>query len=101
MPRNPDHIIATYIVANRRNGTIYTGVTSNLSRRIYEHREGLVPGFTLTYGCKKLVWYERYELITNAIGREKRIKKYRRAWKLNLIEATNPHWVDLYNLLNN
>ena len=101
MGRNPDHIIATYIVANRRSGTIYTGVTSNLARRIYEHREGLIPGFTLKYGCKMLVWYERFELITNAIGREKRIKKYPRAWKLNLIEAKNPHWVDLYHPLNN
>jgi putative endonuclease len=99
--RDPDHIIATYIVANRRNGTIYTGVTSNLARRIYEHREGLIPGFTLKYGCKTLVWYERFELITNAIHCEKLIKKYPRTWKLNLIEAKNPHWVDLYNLLNN
>jgi len=78
MARNPEHIIAVYMVANRRNGTIYTGVTSNLSRRIYEHGEGLIPGFTLKYGCKTLVWYERFELVTNAIGREKRIKKYPR-----------------------
>jgi putative endonuclease len=99
MGRNPDHIIAVYIVANRRNGTLYTGVTSNLSRRIYEHREGLTPGFTLEYGCKQLVWYERFELIANAIRRETRIKKYPRAWKINLIEAANPHWVDLYYLL--
>jgi putative endonuclease len=98
--RNPDHIIAVYIVANRRNGTIYTGVTSNLARRILEHREGLLPGFTARYGCKKLVWYQPHESITAAIQREKRIKKYPRAWKLNLIEAANPHLVDLYNLLN-
>jgi putative endonuclease len=101
MGRDPDRIIAVYILANRRNGTIYTGVTGDLARRIYEHREGLTPGFTLTYGCKKLVWYERHELVTGAIRHEKRIKKYPRAWKLNLIEAANPHWIDLYNLLNN
>jgi putative endonuclease len=101
MRRNPDHVIAVYIVANRRNGTIYTGVTSDLARRIHEHRTGLIPGFTLTRGCKSLVWYERHDLISEAIRREKRLKKYCRAWKINLIEAANPHWIDLYNLLNN
>jgi putative endonuclease len=101
MARNPDHIIAVYIMANRRNGTLYAGVTSHLARRAFEHREGLIPGFTKRYGCKKLVWYERFELVTRAIAREKRIKKYPRVWKLNLIEARNPYWVDLYYLLNN
>ena len=93
--------IAVYIMANRRNGTLYTGVTGDLARRIYEHREGLMPGFTKTYGVKKLVWYQPHESIATAIQREKRIKKYPRQWKINLIEEINPHWVDLYNLLNN
>ena len=100
MARDPDNIIAVYIMANRRNGTLYTGVTSDLARRAYEHREGLLPGFSQKYGCKKLVWYESFELITNAIAREKRIKKYPRAWKRNLIEDKNPYWLDLYNILN-
>ena len=101
MTRDPDNTIAVYIMANRRNGTIYTGVTSDLARRVYEHREGLYRGFTKTYGVKKLVWYQPHDSITAAIQREKRIKKYPRQWKLNLIEERNPHWVDLYNLLNN
>jgi putative endonuclease len=101
MARDPDNTIAVYIMANRRNGTIYTGVTSDLARRVYEHREGLYRGFTKTYGVKKLVWYQPHDSITAAIQREKRIKKYPRQWKLNLIEERNPHWVDLYNLLNN
>ena len=88
-------------MANRRNGTLYTGVTSDLARRIFEHREGLNPGFTKTYGLKTLVWYQSFEDIGNAIHREKRIKKWPRRWKLNLIEALNPHWLDLYHRLNN
>jgi putative endonuclease len=92
---------AVYIMANRRNGTLYIGVTNDIARRAYEHREGLLPGFTRTYGLKKLVWYEPFEDIGLAIRREKRLKKYPRQWKINLIEARNPHWVDLYNLLNN
>jgi len=76
-------------------------VTSNLSRRVFEHREGMLPGFTRTYGVKTLAWYKRHDLITSAIHREKRFKKYSRQWKINLIEARNPYWVDLYNLINN
>jgi len=94
-------LIAVYIMASRRNGTLYTGVTSDLARRAYEHREGLLPGFTSTYGVKKLVYYEPFEDIGLAIRREKRIKKYPRQWKINLIEGQNPHWLDLYNVLNN
>jgi putative endonuclease len=101
MSRDPDHIIAVYIMASRRNGTLYTGVTGNLARRVYEHREGLLPGFTLTYGVKTLVGYQRHESVVAAIHREKRIKKYPRLWKLSLIEERNPHWIDLYYLLNN
>jgi putative endonuclease len=87
-------------MANRRNGTLYVGVTNSLARRVYEHREGLLPGFTRTYGLKTLVYYEPYDSIASAIHREKRLKKYPRQWKINLIEARNPHWLDLYNQLN-
>lgn len=85
-----------YIVASRRNGTLYTGVTSNLWQRAFQHREGIVPGFTARYGCKLLVWYERYDLMTEAIAREKQIKAGSRRKKLALIEAMNPLWRDLY-----
>lgn len=85
-----------YIVASGRNGTLYTGVTSNLSQRAFQHREGIVPGFTARYGCKRLVWYERYDLMTEAIAREKQIKAGSRRKKLALIEAMNPLWRDLY-----
>jgi putative endonuclease len=87
---------AVYIVTNKRNGTLYTGVTSDLPRRFSEHREGLVPGFTIRYGCKLVVWYERYEDIANAILREKQLKAGSRKKKLALIEAENPAWLDLF-----
>lgn len=87
---------AVYIMASRKHGTIYIGVTSDLPRRISQHREGLRPGFTEKYGVKRLVWFERYETITAAIKREKALKKYRREWKINLIERDNPHWNDLF-----
>lgn len=93
-------IIAAYIMASARNGTLYTGVTSDLARRAYEHREGALPGFTRRYGVKLLVWYEVFELITEAMRREPTIKGYPRRWKLNLIEAENPDWADLYERLN-
>jgi putative endonuclease len=89
-----------YILASRRNGTLYTGVTSDLVRRVYEHREDLIPGFTKDYGVKLLVWYERHEDIESAILREKRIKEWQRAWKIRRIEALNPDWRDLYPELN-
>ncbi len=85
-----------YIVASRRNGTIYIGVTSNLLKRAWEHREGVADGFTTRYGCKSLVWFERCETIEAAITREKQLKEWRRAWKLRLIEAVNPNWDDLF-----
>ena len=87
---------AVYIMANKRNGTIYTGVTSNLSRRAWEHREALVSGFTARYGCKLLVWLEYYDSMQDAIAREKQIKAGSRKKKLTLIEASNPAWRDLY-----
>jgi predicted GIY-YIG superfamily endonuclease len=89
-----------YIMASRRNGTLHTGVTSNLSRRAYEHREGLVSGFTSEYDCKLLVWYEHHERMDDAIAREKQIKGGSRKMKLALIEKFNPDWKDLYGSLS-
>src|ERR1043166_3894930 len=85
-----------YIPASRIGGTLYIGVTNDLVRRIYEHRSNLVPGFTSQYGVHKLVYYEPYSDIESAIRREKRLKKWKRAWKIQLIEQTNPNWDDLY-----
>ena len=85
-----------YMMANQRNGTLYVGVTSDLPKRGYQHRSGLVSGFTKTYGCKLLVWYEVHETMESAILREKQIKAGSRAKKLTLIEALNPEWRDLY-----
>jgi putative endonuclease len=84
-----------YLVASKRNGTLYTGVTSNLLARIHQHREGADRGFTRKYGVKLLVWFEQHPTMESAITREKRIKKWNRAWKLELIEAANPDWRDL------
>ncbi len=94
-----DGTIAVYIMASGRHGTIYIGVTSDLTRRIYEHREGLIAGFSKDYGCKQLVWYEAFDLMTDAIQREKTLKHWVRAWKVNLIERENPYWDDLYESL--
>jgi putative endonuclease len=88
-----------YIVASKRQGTLYTGVTSNLPRRAFEHREGLVKGFSAKYGCTILVWYELHETMIAAITREKQIKAGSRAKKLALVEALNPEWKDLYDTL--
>ena len=90
---------AVYIMANRRNGTLYTGVTSDLARRAFEHREARKKGFAQRYGCKLLVWYEHYDSIVDAIMREKQLKAGSRAKKLALIEAMNPLWRDLYEEL--
>jgi putative endonuclease len=88
-----------YIMANKRNGTLYIGVTSDLIKRAYEHREGLAAGFSNRYGCKMLVWYEPHETMTSAICREKQLKAGSRKRKLALIEALNPDWQDLYETL--
>ena len=88
-----------YILASRRNGTLYIGVTSNLVRRIHEHREGLGDGFTKRYGVKRLVYFEAYDDIARAIQREKTMKHWSRAWKLELIESRNPDWDDLYDTI--
>ena len=87
---------AVYIMASRRNGTLYVGVTSNLVQRAYQHREAMIDGFTKRYGCKLLVWFELHSTMENAILREKQIKAGSRMRKLALIESANPHWRDLY-----
>lgn len=84
-----------YLLASRRNGTLYIGVTSHLGQRIHQHREGLIPGFTREYGATMLVWFEQHATTESAILREKRIKKWNRAWKLELIESANPERRDL------
>ena len=89
-----------YILSNRRNGTLYVGVTSNLSLRIWQHREGRGGEFTSKYGLTRLVYYEHYPDIRDAIQRESTMKHWRRAWKVRLIHAMNPTWDDLYELLN-
>ncbi|MBS1174953.1 MAG: Excinuclease subunit domain protein [Burkholderiaceae bacterium] len=88
---------AVYILASERNGTLYIGVTSNLPQRIWQHREGLVEGFTNRYSVKMLVWYEMHESMESAIMREKALKKWRREWKLELIEQNNAQWRDLWD----
>jgi len=85
-----------YILASKKNGTLYTGVTNNLLKRVYEHKQNLVPGFTRKYNVHRLVCYEEFTDIHSAIAREKRMKKWRRQWKVNLIEEANPDWEDLY-----
>jgi len=87
---------AVYIMASRRNGTVYVGVTSNLPQRVWQHREGTFGGFTKRYGCKMLVWFELHGTMESAILREKQIKAGSRARKLALIEADNPTWRDRY-----
>jgi putative endonuclease len=89
-----------YILASARNGTLYIGVTNDLARRCCEHREGRVPGFTKKYAVNRLVHVEPFADIGFAIQREKRLKKWNRRWKLELIEKTNPQWRDLYQRLN-
>ena len=87
---------AVYILASQRNGTLYVGVTSALVKRAWEHREGVVDGFSKEYGVKNLVWYELHDNAESAITREKQIKKWNRIWKLSMIEERNPEWRDLF-----
>ena len=93
MARELDPVV--YLLASRRNGTLYAGVTSNLMQRITQHRENLLGGFTAEHGVKMLVWFEQHADMDHAIRREKQIKKWLRAWKLDLIEQGNPDWRDL------
>ena len=88
--------IAVYRLASGRNGTLYIGVTSRLLGRVWKHREEVFGGFTAKYGVKRLVWFEQHDLMTTALQREKSLKRWPRAWKINLIERDNPHWDDLY-----
>lgn len=88
-----------YILASRQNGTLYIGVTSDLIKRIWEHKNGLAEGFTKHYSVHDLVWYEVHDFMESAIKREKAIKEWKRSWKLELIEKENPKWLDLYDRL--
>ena len=89
-----------YILASKRNGTLYIGVTANLNERVWNHKQKAVPGFTRQYDVDKLVYYARFERIEDAIAEEKRLKNWKRAWKIALIERDNPDWNDLYETLN-
>ena len=88
-----------YLLASKRDGTLYTGVTSDLVGRVWEHKQHSVKGFTSKYAVTRLVWYEMHETMESAIRREKAIKNWKRAWKINVIEAANPQWRDLYHEL--
>ena len=88
-----------YILASKRNGTLYIGITSDLIKRTWQHKNGLVKGFSKQYGLKTLVYFEAYQNVEEAILREKRLKKWNREWKIKLIEKTNPDWKDLYQRL--
>jgi putative endonuclease len=88
---------AVYILASERNGTLYIGVTSDLVKRIWEYKNNLVKGFTQRYNVHNIVWYELHESMNSAIEREKQMKEWKRAWKLKLIEKSNPNWNDLYD----
>lgn len=90
-----DRVYCVYILASGRNGTLYVGVTSRLGERVWEHQQEVVKGFTEKYGVHRLVWYEVHATAESAILREKQIKKWNRAWKMQLIEAANPYWSDL------
>jgi len=95
MERQP----CVYLLASKRNGTLYTGVTSSLVKRIWEHKNNLAEGFTSKYGVHTLVWYEVHATMESAIQREKAIKNWKRAWKIKIVEETNPRWCDLYHNL--
>jgi putative endonuclease len=91
-PKQP----AVYMMASRERGTLYIGVTGNLRLRVWQHRQGLIEGFTTRYGVKHLVWFEFHLDFVSAIKREKQLKKWNRAWKLELVESSNTHWRDLW-----
>jgi putative endonuclease len=94
--QEPSMSFFVYILASRKNGTLYIGMTDNLARRVWEHRTGTVPGFTKKYGVHLLIWYEVHESRETAFVRERQLKKWNRAWKLELIERVNPDWRDLF-----
>ena len=95
--RNVEKIPAVYILASKRRGTLYTGVTSSLAQRVWQHKNDLVEGFTTRYGVHRLVWYETHPTMESAITREKQLKSWHRRWKVRLIEEMNYDWVDLYS----
>ena len=100
MPQHTSRMTGyVYIVTNQKNGTLYIGVTSDLARRAFEHREGLTPGFSSKYGCSRLGWYEEHFDIRDAIQRETSLKRWYRKWKIELIEQMNPDWRDLHHEL--
>jgi putative endonuclease len=88
-----------YVLASKRNGTLYVGVTSNLIKRVWEHKHHFAAGFTQKYSVDRLVWYELHETMASAISREKAIKNWKRSWKIRIIEAVNPEWRELYHEL--
>ncbi len=92
-----ERLPCVYLLASGRNGTLYVGVTSNLIKRVWEHKHHAAKGFTSKYGVHALVWYEVHETMESAIYREKAIKNWKRSWKINVIESTNPQWRDLYD----
>jgi putative endonuclease len=89
-----------YLLSNKPYGTLYVGVTSDLVARVWQHKTKAVAGFTSRYSADRLVWFERHETAETAIRREKQIKEWKRAWKINMIERDNPHWIDLYSGLS-
>jgi putative endonuclease len=95
-----EHSYWVYILASRLGGTLYIGVTNNLVRRVYQHRTGVPAGFTTEYGVRRLVYFEQHTDIEAAIRREKRLKRWNRAWKIRLIEENNPNWDDLYSQIS-
>ena len=97
--QSPSFQPCVYILANDRNGTLYVGVTSDLIKRVHEHKTGAVSGFTRRYQVHQLVWFEQHATMESAIAREKTIKAWRRKWKLELIERQNPYWHDLHHAL--
>ncbi len=96
MPRQPRHP-CVYILTSSRNGTLYVGVTSDLIQRVWQHRNGFIEGFTKQHRVHALVWFESHATMESAITREKALKEWKRAWKLDLIEKVNPYWRDLYD----
>ena len=95
--RNPLRQPCVYLLANKRSGTLYVGVTSNIAQRVWQHKNDLRPGFTSRYGVHRLVWYEAHDTMESAITREKAIKEWKRDWKIELIENSNPSWRDLFS----
>ena len=94
MPEHRSYFV--YLLASGARGTLYVGMTSDLMHRVWQHKEKAIPGFTKRYGCDRLVWFEQHDTPEGAIRREKQMKEWRRAWKIELVETTNPQWIDLY-----